>query len=83
MRLSGTTSSLLDDWANQLGLLYLSDLKYGELSHHQLAETLKEISPQSYPCNQWNDAVEYFTQKPVHFSSSYTAKAYLLGYLKS
>ncbi len=83
MRSSVTAPTLLENLASKLGLLYLSDLQYGKVPPHQLAETLKQFDPKNYSCAQWNDTIEYLTGKRENFATAEAAYAFLLQFLET
>lgn len=69
---------LLDNIQIQLGLEYLSDLRF--CNHKKIKALIQDFSEDDYPLSEWNDAAEYLTGKPAQFVSACEARQFLLNY---
>ena len=63
--------------SEKAGCKYLSDLKYVVDKSHLKSE-LKQMPPQDFPIEQWNDAVKYLTGQSKTFDSVIKAKEFLI-----
>ena len=63
--------------SEKAGCKYLSDLKY-VVDKSRLKSELKQMSPQDFPIEQWNDAVKYLTGQNKTFDSAIEHKEFLI-----
>jgi hypothetical protein len=70
---------LLELLANQIGCVYLSELRDPQ-NLNVVQYVLHKIEPSFYTLNEWVDAVYYLTGKTKEFFSQEDAKSYLLGF---
>ncbi len=74
--------SLVDYLAYSLGIMYVSDLRYGEkVSKEKLSHILKrKISLDDFPEREWQDVCEYLTGEKK--TTKEEARQKLLEYLR-
>ena len=60
-----------------IGCMYISDLRYVE-DKGRINSKLKQLPPQDFPIEQWNDAVKYLTGQDKTFDSAIEAKEFLI-----
>ena len=60
-----------------IGCMYISDLRYVE-DKGRINSKLKQLPPQDFPIEQWNDAVKYLTGQGKTFDSAIEAKEFLI-----
>lgn len=73
-------TSLLDLIANQMGCMYLSDLRFLDSAQRAvLAEKLKQLPARASDLRDWNDALEYLTGDNRPRADAEQAKAALIS----
>ena len=71
---------LLEELSARVGCPYLSDLRL-ECWHPILKIVLKDIKPEKYPLQMWNDAFSYITGENQPCSNQRQAYERLLGFI--
>lgn len=68
---------LFEDLKSRVQCSFISDLK-GDMFRQNTILELDRMEPEQYPCNQWNDAVEYFTSHKRNFDNGSAAKDFII-----
>ncbi|MEE0752886.1 hypothetical protein [Frisingicoccus sp.] len=79
MAVNEKKKDLLETVADGVGCEYLSDLRY-KIPAYTIKRVLKEIKPEQYSIEAWNDAVSYITGKDFSFESRDQALEYMKHY---
>ena len=69
---------LLEYLADKTGCMYLSDLRFTD-NPKKLSKYINKIDTKEYSLHEWNDAVNYLTDREVNFNSESEAKDYLVA----
>lgn len=77
----GRGKRLLNDMADRLGCMYLSNL-HEDRWQALLFVVIEHMKPEEYDADMWNEAVRYIVDKPVEFDSAKEAFEYLVEYSK-
>lgn len=75
----GKRPNLLEKLKEKTGCTYLSDLHSPDLLP-AIQEYLKDISPESWELQEWNDAVTYITGERKGFTDGGEALQFLIDY---
>ena len=75
-------ADLLDRMAQEIGCLYLSDLRWPDgAGRKKLADLVQRLTPDEASLREWNDALAYLTDAPQQPTAE-QARAALLHYLQ-
>ncbi len=69
---------LLEYLADKTGCMYLSDLRFTD-NPKKLSKYINKIDAKEYSLHEWNDAVNYLTDREANFDSESEAKDYLVA----
>lgn len=77
----GRGKRLLNDMADKLGCMYLSNLHEDQWQALMFV-MIGDMTPEEYDADMWNEAVSYIVGQPAEFDSAKEAFEYLMGYSK-
>lgn len=75
----GRGKRLLNDMADRLGCMYLSDLHEDQWQALMFV-MIGDMTPEEYDTDMWNEAVSYIVGQPAEFDSAKAAFEYLMEY---